>query len=517
MIVNDNDLLPIGPQDEPAKNKKNAQENDFGSRVAESYDSIESLLAAREEAEEAEAKAKKLGETPLPYAKEPVKTDKDNASASHAASKFTTAITALDDESPAPIVVADINGAPLGDARSMGGNTNTEFYQNNARDEELGEIPVRGIQNAGTLDQMPGEEKGKARLDDIHINELLSLTNQYGASDLHLTIGLPPMVRKDGKLIPLQYVVAREQDTQRIIYDILNNEQIEVFERTHELDFSYGVKGVGRFRFNVYKQKGAVSAAMRMIPNVIPSLEQLRLPAALRDLTHKHAGLVLVTGPTGSGKSTTIASLIDIINTERECHILTIEDPIEYLHTHKKGMVNQRELGLDTNSFNNALRASLREDPDVILVGEMRDLETIAAAITLAETGHLVFATLHTRSASATIDRIVDVFPSHQQEQIRIQLATSVEAIIAQQLLPRPGGGRVCAVEIMVATAAVRNLIREGKTHQINSIIETGQQYGMQAMDRVLADLYRGGYVTFDEAATRAIDRENFQRLVKGY
>ena len=246
-------------------------------------------------------------------------------------------------------------------------------------------------------------------------------------------------------------------------------------------------------------------------------MEQLKLPAVMREMTRKHSGLVLVTGPTGSGKSTTIASMIDIINQERECHILTIEDPIEYLHMHKKGMVNQRELGTDTDTFNNSLRAALREDPDVILVGEMRDLETISAAITLAETGHLVFATLHTRSAPATVDRIVDVFPAHQQEQIRIQLSTSLEAVVAQQLLPKLGGGRVAAIEIMVATSALRNLIREGKSYQIYSVIETGQQYGMQAMDRVLADLHRSGQVTFEEAATRAIDRENFNRLVKGY
>ncbi len=224
-----------------------------------------------------------------------------------------------------------------------------------------------------------------------------------------------------------------------------------------------------------------------------------------------------MTGPTGSGKSTTIASMIDVINMERECHILTIEDPIEYLHMHKKGMVNQRELGTDTDSFNNSLRAALREDPDVILVGEMRDLETIAAAITLAETGHLVFGTLHTRSAPATIDRIVDVFPAHQQEQIRIQLSTSLEAVVAQQLLPKIGGGRVAAIEIMVATSALRNLIREGKSYQIYSVIETGQQYGMQAMDRMLAELHRAGTVTLEEAASRSIDRENFNRLVKGY
>ncbi|MBV9849796.1 MAG: type IV pilus twitching motility protein PilT [Armatimonadetes bacterium] len=376
----------------------------------------------------------------------------------------------------------------------------------------------RGDQDEDLLGESTAGEGVEIRsLADAHIDELLRQTVQAGASDLHLTVALPPMIRKDGKLVALPYGTAGERDTQRIVYDILDNEAIEKFERTKELDFSYGIRGVGRFRFNVYRQRGSVGCAMRVIPNTIPSMEQLKLPPVLRDLTRKHSGLVLVTGPTGSGKSTTIASMIDIINSERECHILTIEDPIEYLHMHKRGMVNQRELGMDTDSFNNSLRAALREDPDVILVGEMRDLETIAAAITLAETGHLVFATLHTRSAPATVDRIVDVFPAHQQEQIRIQLSTSLEGVIAQQLLPKLGGGRVAAIEIMIATSALRNLIREGKTYQIYSVIETGHQYGMQAMDRVLADLHRSGAVTFEEAATRAIDRENFQRLVKGY
>ncbi|WP_435792421.1 type IV pilus twitching motility protein PilT [Capsulimonas corticalis] len=352
---------------------------------------------------------------------------------------------------------------------------------------------------------------------ETHINELLQRTVEFGASDLHLTTGLPPMVRKDGRVTPLPYDAATPREAQRMVYEILTTDQITTYERTHELDFSYGVSGVGRFRFNVYRQRSSLACAMRVIPNKIPSLDQLKLPPVIRELTRKHSGLVLVTGPTGSGKSTTIASIIDVINAERESHILTIEDPIEYLHGHKKSMVNQRELGGDTHSFNNALRAALREDPDVILVGEMRDLETIAAAITLAETGHLVFATLHTRSAPATIDRIVDVFPAHQQEQIRIQLSTSIEAVIAQQLMPKIGGGRVAAIEIMIATSALRNLIREGKTYQINSVIETGQQYGMQSMDRMLAELHRGGTVTYEEAATRAIDRENFQRLVKGY
>lgn len=523
MIVNDPDLLPINPDD----SKKKAQpEGDFAARVSESYDSIEALLAAREEAEQAEAKAKAAGETLLPFAKES-KAEKAGSKVGAKTQTFTVGGSASDEDSPAPIGEIGSELGRLSDARAVGRASVDDYLKptpavlrlvDDEEDDGLSRLPGSPAPtSAARVIDMVTETTGHHRLEDIHINELLKLTVQYGASDLHLTVGLPPTVRKDGRLMPLPYICATEQDTQRILYDILDNKQVANFERTHELDFSYGVKGIGRFRFNVYKQRGSVAAAMRMIPNVIPTMDQLKLPAIMRDLTRKHAGLVLVTGPTGSGKSTTIASMIDIINTERECHILTIEDPIEYLHSHKRSMVNQRELGGDTDTFNNALRASLREDPDVILVGEMRDLETIAAAITLAETGHLVFATLHTRCASATIDRIVDVFPAYQQEQIRTQLATSVEAIVAQQLLPRPGGGRVAAIEIMVATSAIRNLIREGKTYQINSIIETGQQYGMQAMDRILSDLYRSGAVTYEEASSRAIDRENFQRLIKGY
>ncbi|HEY3328843.1 MAG TPA: type IV pilus twitching motility protein PilT [Capsulimonadaceae bacterium] len=354
-------------------------------------------------------------------------------------------------------------------------------------------------------------------IEDTHIDELLRTCLTMGGSDLHITAGLPPMIRKDGRVVPLPYRTLLDSDTQRLIYDILTTQQISKFELTKELDFSYGVKGLGRYRFNVYRQRGSVGAAMRVIPQSVPSMDELRLPVIMRDLVRRHSGLVLVTGPTGSGKSTTIASMIDMINSERPCHIMTIEDPIEYLHRHKRAMINQRELGTDTDTFHNALRAVLREDPDVILIGEMRDLETIAAAITLAETGHLVFATLHTRSAASTVDRIVDVFPAHQQQQIRIQLSTSLESVISQQLLPRLGGGRVAAIEVLVATSAIRNLIREGKTHQIMSVIETGTQFGMQAMDRVLADLHRHNLISYEEAITHSIDRENFQHLLKGY
>lgn len=353
-------------------------------------------------------------------------------------------------------------------------------------------------------------------LEDVHIDDILRVSQQMKASDIHLTVGLPPMVRVDGKLVPTRWEQVTPREAQRLVYDVLTSEQIEKFERTKELDFSYGVSGVGRFRFNIYRQRGSVGCAMRAIPQTIPSLDQLRMPAILRELTRKHSGMILVTGPTGSGKSTTIASMVDVINMEREVHILTMEDPIEYLHSHKTGMVNQREIGTDTDNFANALRAVLREDPDVILVGEMRDKETIAAALTLAETGHLVFGTLHTRNAPQTIDRIVDVFPPDQQDQIKVQLSNSIEAVVAQQLLPMLGGGRVAAIEIMVATSAIRNLIREGKTYQIMSSIETGSQYGMQPMDKVLAELHRNGQISYEEAIMRAIDRENFIRLTKG-
>ncbi len=364
------------------------------------------------------------------------------------------------------------------------------------------------------LDDM--EEVRSLPLSETHIDDVLRISQQMKASDVHITVELPPMFRIDGKLTPSKWEPVTPREAQRIVYDILSSEQIERFERTKELDFSYGVANVGRFRFNVYRQKGCVGFAMRAIPAIIPSIDQLRLPSILKDLTRKHAGLILVTGPTGSGKSTTIASMIDVINSEKSLHIMTMEDPIEYLHNHKKCMVNQREIGQDTEGFQNAMRAVLREDPDIILVGEMRDKETIAAALTLAETGHLVFGTLHTRSAPSTVDRVIDVFPPDQQDQIKVQLSTSLEAVVAQQLLPMLGGGRIAAIEIMVATSAIRNLIREGKSYQITSSIETGAQYGMQPMDKVLADMQKAGMISYEDAISRAIDRDNFLRLTKG-
>ena len=356
----------------------------------------------------------------------------------------------------------------------------------------------------------------RERVSDYHIDDLLRIAASRRASDLHLTVGLPPQLRVDGRLASTNFEPVQPEDTQRMIYDILSDRQITDFERTHELDLSYGISGVGRFRVNIFMQRGCISGAFRMIPTQIPSFQELNLPPILRDLSAHSSGMILVTGPTGCGKSTTQATMINHINHTRQCHIVTIEDPIEYLHSHKKCMINQRELGSDTYGFAPALRSVLREDPDVILVGEMRDLETIDAALTLAETGHLVFGTLHTRSAAQSIDRIVDVFPPHQQEQIRVLLANTVDAIIAQQLLPRQTGvGRVPAVEIMIANAAVRNLIRDNKSYQIPSLIETGVQQGMQTMDRALAELVRRGIVSFEEALARTIDTDNFNRLLK--
>ena len=353
-------------------------------------------------------------------------------------------------------------------------------------------------------------------VEDLHLDDILMYALHRGASDIHLSVDLPPMVRVDGDLVPSKYTPLTPMDTQRLIYDILTSEQVQWFEKTKELDFSYSLKEAGRFRVNVYRQRCTVGAALRAIPTKIPTIEQLGLPAIISDLCDRHSGLILVTGPTGSGKSTTIATMIDKINREKTGHIMTIEDPVEYLHHHKKCMINQRELSTDTDSFENALRAVLREDPDIILVGEMRDLETIASALTLAETGHLVFGTLHTRNAPQTIDRVVDVFPAHQQAQIKVQLSNTLEAVIAQQLIPRKGGGRYASIEIMVATPAIRNLIREGKTFQVYSSMETGGQYGMRTMDSELAAAHKNGIIAYEEAISRCIDKDNFQRLLSG-
>ena len=369
------------------------------------------------------------------------------------------------------------------------------------------------------FDEVKGTQQLEAdakSVKEAHIDDILRMAIERKASDIHLTVGLPPMMRLDGEIVALPYTVMDQEDTRRMIYETFTDEHIEKFESSHELDFAYSIKGLARFRFNVYMQRMSVAGALRVIPTKIPSFDQLGLPAVIREISKRSSGLVLVTGPTGSGKSTTIATMIDDINDNRTNHILTIEDPIEYLHQHKKCMVNQREMHADTFSFHNALRAVLREDPDIILVGELRDLETIEAALTLAETGHLVFGTLHTRNAPSTIDRVIDVFPSEQQDQIRVLLGNTLEAVVSQQLLPRLGGGRCAAIEIMLGTAAIKNLIREGKTHQMYSMIETSQQLGMQTMDASLAAHFRNGNVSYEECLMRAVDKETFARLAKG-
>lgn len=364
--------------------------------------------------------------------------------------------------------------------------------------------------------QMPPGPRSRAQpLEDIHIDDLLKLVVERGGSDLHLVVGVPPILRIDGQLVPTNYERLTPQDTQRLIYDILTDEQIQRFESTLELDFSYSLAKVSRFRVNVYRDKGTVAVAFRVIPARILSVRELGLPPILEELSRKPRGLILVTGPTGSGKTTTLAAMVDQINSERSVHIITIEDPIEYLHTHKLSVVNQRELGADTKSFANALRAALREDPDVILVGEMRDLDTISTAITCAETGHLVLATLHTNNAPQTVDRIVDVFPPEQQEQIRFMLSNNLEAVLCQQLLPRAGmPGRVCAMEVMIASPAIRNLIRENKAHQITSAVQTSANLGMQTMDQSLRDLYQRGLISYDEGLSRAMNPDEFKTMV---
>ena len=349
---------------------------------------------------------------------------------------------------------------------------------------------------------------------DSGLSDYLFDAIRMEASDLHITAGLPPMVRIHGRVQPLDYPPLTPNVTRELIYDILSNDQRQRLENEWELDFSYALPRTARFRVNVYFQKGALGAAFRAIPEVIKSLSELGLPEAVEDLTEKPRGLVLVTGPTGSGKSTSLAAMIDKINETRSEHIMSVEDPIEFLHNHKKCIVNQREVNQDTKSFAQALKHVLRQDPDVILVGEMRDLETISLAVTAAETGHLVFGTLHTQDTPQTVDRIIDVFPPHQQHQIRAQLAIALQGIITQTLLPRKdGSGRVVACEVLVPTPGVRNLIREGKNHQIYSAIQTGGKFGMQTMDAALVELMRRGVITEAEAEKRSSNPDELRRL----
>jgi twitching motility protein PilT len=348
--------------------------------------------------------------------------------------------------------------------------------------------------------------------------DILLAVLDHKASDLHITAGAAPTIRVRGHLKPLEdFPVLSQQDTRELIYGILNDDQRARFERDRQLDFAYSIPGAARFRVNTYQQRLAVGAAFRLIPTDIPPLRSLGLPDVVNELVKKPRGLVLVTGPTGSGKSTSLAAMIDVINQSRAEHIMTVEDPIEFLHQHKKCLVNQRELGSDAQSFSLALKAALRQDPDVILVGEMRDLETISTALTAAETGHLVFATLHTQDAPQTIDRVIDVFPAEQQGQVRMMLSVSLQGILTQQLLPTAdGAGRCVAVEALVPTPAVRNLIREGKTHQIYSSMQTGGAHGMQTMDSALADLVRKGKITRDLAMARAGHADELGRLLGG-
>jgi len=350
----------------------------------------------------------------------------------------------------------------------------------------------------------------------LSMESLLVMMHEKKASDLHITAGLPPMLRIDGLLTPSMQVRLTPDLCQKLIYSVLTDEQKERFETKNELDVSFGIKEVGRIRMNVYRQRGSIGAALRAIPTQPPSFEELGLPRVVQDLVNLPKGLVLVTGPTGSGKTTTLASMINHINERRNAHIITIEDPIEYVYSHKNCMINQREVGTDTESFSTALKYVLREDPDIILIGEMRDLDTISAALTIAETGHLVFATLHTTDAPSAVNRIIDVFPPHQQQQVRVQLSFVLQAVIAQQLLLRSTGkGRVLCAEVLVVTPATRNLIREGKPEQIITSIQTGAKYGMQTMNQALADLYLRRLVTLEEAIAASSDVEELRKLIQ--
>jgi twitching motility protein PilT len=361
---------------------------------------------------------------------------------------------------------------------------------------------------------MNGAEEGVK----VNLHQLLRAMIEKGASDMHITTGAPPLLRIDGAIVPLKLPALSPIETKQLCYSVLTEEQKIQFEKSKELDLSFGVKTLSRFRANIFLQRGAVSGAFRSIPFKILTFDELGLPPVITDLSQKPRGLILVTGPTGSGKSTTLASIIDKINSETRQHIMTVEDPIEYLHPHKRSIVNQREVGSDTSTFKHALKYVLRQDPDVVLVGEMRDLETIEAALTIAETGHLVFATLHTNSAIQSINRIIDVFPPHQQSQVRAQLSFVLEGVLSQLLLPRAGApGRVLALEVMVPNAAIRNLIREDKVHQIYTQMQVGQQkHGMQTLNQSLYSLYARRLITLEEAMGRSTDPEELRSMIEG-
>ena len=349
-----------------------------------------------------------------------------------------------------------------------------------------------------------------------NMQQLLMLMKEKRGSDLHITVGAPPVIRVDGELVPLPFDRMSPEMTQTLIYSLLTDSQRQRFEAKNELDLAFGIKGLARLRMNVFRQRGSVGCVIRSITNIFLNFDELGLPKMTYELMKLRKGLILVTGPTGSGKSTTLASMVDYLNSNFNYHIMTVEDPIEYLHAHKKSLVNQREVSEDTETFSSALKHALRQDPNVILIGEMRDLETINAALTIAETGHLVFGTLHTTDCAQTINRIIDVFPPHQQAQIRVQLSFVLQAVYSQQLVAASAGtGRVVAVETMVVTPAVRNLVREQKIEQLQMMIQTGGKFGMQTMNVSLADLYRRGKITYLEACNRSSDVEDLKRTIQ--
>lgn len=369
----------------------------------------------------------------------------------------------------------------------------------------------------GAAGATPVQEVSAVAVGGVTIEPLLEECVKREASDLHLQVGLPPILRLDGVLHPITtYAALTNEDVQRLVFSTLDEEQQKILIKDKEFDYSFAFGDIARFRVNAFHEKGNMAAAFRLIPNVIKSIEDLGLPGVVADFADHPNGLVLVTGPTGSGKSTTLAALVDKINTEKAVHIITIEDPIEFTHRSKRAVVAQREVHYDTYSFAAALRSILREDPDVVLIGEMRDLETIQAAITVAETGHLVFATLHTNSAAQSIDRMIDVFPAHQQPQIRTQLSNILVGICSQRLVPAINGGRMAVAEIMIANSAVRAIIREGKTHQLDMTIQTGAEQGMQTMDRELARYVKSGTISYDDARQFAVDVAEFERLARG-
>ena len=407
------------------------------------------------------------------------------------------------------------NGDAVGDSAAMSEVPSNPFHSQGTTqtaERPLGDEDVVLIDSTPTPPTEVEQETEKPSLRELLINMI-----DLGASDLHISAGNPPLYRMRGELVRTELPRMLPRDIQESLYAMLSQKQREIFESEWELDFSYSVPGVARFRVNVYRQRDSMGAAFRLIPFQIRPLEELGIPQSVKQFSDLPRGLVLVTGPTGSGKSTTLAGLIDIINSEKASHIMSVEDPIEFLHSHKKSAVHQREVGGDTQSFANALRHVLRQDPDVILVGEMRDLETIQMALTAAETGHLVFATLHTNTAPSSVDRIIDVFPPHQQQQIRVQLASTLRGVVTQTLVPtKDGKGRAVACEVLVITPAVSNLIRESKTHQIFSAMQAGGALGMQTMDKSLADLVRRGVVSKEAAEEKSQDKDNFAQLLKG-